>query len=46
VTNLLEQRERLKPEPGVLHVTRGADLLELDIPETDLSIYEKGTDTP
>jgi len=42
VTNLLEQRARQLPEPGVLHVTRGADLLELDIPETDLSIYEKG----
>jgi transposase len=46
VANLLEQRERLRPEPGVLHVTRGADLLELDIPETDLSIYEKGNTTP
>jgi transposase len=44
VTNLLEQRGRLKPEPGILHVTRGADLLELDLPETDLSIYEKGND--
>lgn len=43
VANLLEQRERLKPEPGALHVTRGADLLELEIPETDLSIYEKGS---
>jgi len=42
ITNLLEQRARVQPEPGVLHVTRGADLLELDIPQSDLSIYEKG----
>ncbi len=42
VANLLEQRTRLRPEPGALHVTRGADLLELEIPETDLSIYDKG----
>ena len=42
IINLLEQRERLRPEPGALHVTRGADLLELEITETDLSIYEKG----
>jgi transposase len=46
VANLLESRERFKAEPGALHVTRGADLLELDIPETDLSIYEKGCLNP
>jgi transposase len=46
VANLLEQRGRLRPEPGALHVTRGADLLELELPETDLSIYEKGTVNP
>jgi len=44
VANLLEQRGRVQPEPGALHITRGADLLELDIPETDLSIYEKGNE--
>jgi len=42
VANLLEQRSRRLPEPGALHVTRGSDLLELDMPETDLSIYEEG----
>jgi transposase len=42
IANLLEQRTRLQLEPGALHITRGADLLELDIPPTDLSIYEKG----
>ena len=44
ITNLLEQRARLRPEPGALHVTRGADLLELDIEPSDLSIYEKGVE--
>ena len=44
VANILEQRERLRPGPGALHVTRGADLLELELPETDLSIYEKESD--
>ena len=41
ITNILEQRSRLVPEPGVLHVTRRQDLLELEIPEPNLSIYEK-----
>jgi transposase len=42
VANLLEQRARVRAEPGALHVTRGADLLDLDLPPSDLSIYEKG----
>jgi transposase len=42
IMNLLEQRARVQVEPGALHVTRGADLLELDIPQSDLSIYEEG----
>jgi transposase len=42
VANLLEQRGRLRTEPGALHVTRGGDQLELELPEIDLSIYEKG----
>jgi len=44
ITNLLEQRGRSPPAPGALHITRGADLLELDIPDADLSIYEKGNE--
>ena len=39
IANLLEQRARVLPEPGALHVTRSADLLELDLPPSDLSIY-------
>lgn len=45
LTNLIEQRQRLRVEPGALHLTRACDLLELDLSETDLSIYEKGTAT-
>ena len=45
ITNLLEQRARVMPEPGALHVTRGSDLLELDLPPSDLSIYETGEAT-
>ena len=39
IANLLEQRARVQVEPGALHVTRSADLLELDLPPSDLSIY-------
>jgi len=41
VLNLLEQRARPLTEKGVLHLTRGEDLLDLELPEPDLSIYEK-----
>ncbi len=40
VLNILQARGRALPEPGPLHVTRRRDLLELDIPEPDLSIYD------
>jgi transposase len=42
IANILEQRGRMLSEPGALHVTRGCDLLELELPETDLSIYTRG----
>lgn len=42
IANLLEQRQRLVPEPAALHLTRRADLLELELPEPDLGLY--GTD--
>jgi len=41
IANLLEQRERILPEPGALHLTRRQDLLELDMPEPDLLVYGK-----
>jgi len=40
IANLLEQRERPVTEPGALHLTRQQDLLELDLPAPDLSLYE------
>jgi len=48
ITNILEQRTRLMPEPGALHLTRRQDLLEIELPEPDLSIYqpEYDPDTP
>jgi transposase len=39
IANLLEQRARPLPEPAALHLTRATELLELDLPEPDLSIY-------
>lgn len=42
IANILEQRSRTPNPPGALHLTRASDLLELDLPETDLSVYEKG----
>ena len=42
IANLLEQRQRLLPEPAALHLTRRADLLELELPEPNLGLY--GTD--
>jgi len=37
---ILEARRRTDPLPGPLHVTRRQDMLELDIPEPDLDLYE------
>jgi transposase len=41
IHNILEARGRILAEPGPLHVTRRADLLELELPEPDLNIYEE-----
>ncbi len=40
ITNLLEQRQRRLPEAGALHLTRPSDLLELELPPPDLTIYQ------
>jgi hypothetical protein len=40
IANLLEARARALPEPSPLHLTRRADLLELELPEPDLSLYD------
>jgi transposase len=39
IINILEQQARRLPEAGVLHLTRREDLLEMDLPEPDLSVY-------
>jgi len=44
IANLLEQRRRFTQEPGALHLTRGEDLLELDIEPPNMNIYnDRGT---
>ncbi len=40
IANLLQQRQHPPQEPGALHLTRQADLLELDLPAPDLSLYD------
>ncbi len=40
IANILEQRTRIVKEPGVLHLTRSQDLLDLDVESPDISIYE------
>lgn len=40
IANLLEQRQRILPQPGALHLTRRQDLLDLELPEPDLRLYE------
>lgn len=46
IANLLEQRRRFRPEPGALHLTRQSDLLDLELPAPDLSLYEPKTPQP
>ena len=47
IANILEQRQRIIPPAGALHLTRRQDLLELDIAQPNLSIYDnEETDTP
>jgi transposase len=41
IANLLAQRERPQVEPSALHLTRRHDLLDLELPEPDLSIYQR-----
>ena len=44
ITNLLEMRMRQRPEAGALHLTRRADLLDIEIAAPDLSLYEVNDD--
>ena len=43
IANLLEQRNRKSTEPGPLHLTRRQDLLELDLDEPNIDIYNRFT---
>jgi transposase len=46
IANLLQQRQRQLPEPAALHLTRASDLLDLELPTPDLSVYEPKQETP
>ena len=41
INNILEQRARQLPEPSALHLTRRQDLLEIEVPEPNLKIYDE-----
>ena len=41
IANLVEQRKRICKEPGALHLTRREDLLDLEIKEPDMNIYDR-----
>ena len=41
IANILAQREQPHVEPGALHLTRQHDLLDLDLPAPDLSLYDR-----
>lgn len=40
IANIIEQRSRIRPQASPLQLTRAQDLLELEIDNPDLSIYE------
>ena len=40
IAHMLAARRRIGTEPGALQLTRAADLLELELPQPDLSIYD------
>lgn len=40
IANILAARKRFCPEPAALQLTRRSDLLELEMPEPDLSLYD------
>jgi transposase len=46
IANLLEQRSRPLPESGALHLTRRSDLLDLEVQQPDLSIYQNEQKEP
>ena len=45
IANILEQRERLPIQPGPLHLIRRQDLLDVELGQVDLSIYDPAETT-
>ena len=43
MTNLLEQRQRVLPESAALRLTGCQDLVELELPEPTLGLYDPDT---
>ena len=41
IANIVAARRRNAPEPAALQLTRRADVLDLDMPEPDLSVYDR-----
>ena len=41
IANILQQRQRIPITPSALHLTRRQDLLELEIPQPDLTPYHR-----
>ena len=41
IADILTARRRIGAEPAALQLIRSADLLEIEIPEPDLSIYDR-----
>jgi transposase len=44
IANVLEMRTRVPPEVGALHLTRRQDLLDIELAQPDLSLYEVSDD--
>lgn len=39
IANILHQRSKTTPEPSALHLTRNEDLLDIELPAPDLTLY-------
>jgi len=46
IANILAARRRVGSEPAALQLTRRCDLLELELPEPDLSVYDRDEGVP
>jgi hypothetical protein len=46
IATILAARRRVGPEPAALQLTRRVDLQELELPEPDLSVYDRDEGAP